>query len=130
MLLTTSKDAVAREMVHGLPFKLVQLVQGDEFKGGKLINLKSDLAKPCAHDLAINYVWLLPFVKASPQKAMFGKQIFCGYIQNHVSKLHVFLQIEVTVNIFPGSRFHRDTSYAMYFCKPMPSSPRSCSDQI
>lgn len=75
MLLTTSKDTVAREMVHGLPFKLVQLVQGDEFKGGKLINLKSDLAKPCAHDLALNYVWLLPIVKASPQKAMFGKQI-------------------------------------------------------
>ena len=84
-LLTTSKDKVARDMVSGLPFKLVQLVQGNDFKGGKLINLKSDLAKPCADDLAINYVWLLPFVKAYPKKAIFGKQVSNQRIQNSIS---------------------------------------------
>ena len=58
--------------MQGLPLALHQLIKSDDFKGGSLIQLESELAHPTAGEIALNHCWIRPFVHKYPQKVCSG----------------------------------------------------------
>jgi hypothetical protein len=61
---------VARDLKNNLPMDVLNVLSSSSWKGGPLIVLHDAMGRPPAVMLGRNHCWLLPFVKASPSKAM------------------------------------------------------------
>eukprot|EP00435_Cladocopium_sp_Y103_P043262 s2437_g12.t1 len=79
-----------------LPMDVTTLFGSPEWKGGPLVVLHNAMGRPPSAMLGKNYIWLLPFVKASPSK------IPSGYFITDV-----FLYLDA---IFCKNVFHPDTT--------------------
>lgn len=62
---------LATSMRVSLPFAVLNVFEEDSYQGGPLLTLpQSGLVKaPTAHEISLNYVWMLPVVRAWPAKA-------------------------------------------------------------
>ena len=73
LLLSLSKipqERVARDMRATFPMDVITLFNSPDWKGGPLVVLHNKLGRPPSAMLGKNYIWLLPFVKEFPSKAM------------------------------------------------------------
>ena len=66
--------ALAFELKAGLPLPVVQVLTSADWHGGKLTQL-DELVKPSVEDIKLNFAWVAPFVKASPDKVPSGFMI-------------------------------------------------------
>ena len=57
-------------MRAGLPLDVTVLFNSAEWKGGPLVVLHNAMGRPPSAMLGKNYIWLLPFVKEFPSKAL------------------------------------------------------------
>ena len=64
------QERVARDWKNNLPMDVLNVLSSASWKGGPLIVLHDAVGRPPAVMLGRNHCWLLPFVKASPSKAM------------------------------------------------------------
>lgn len=62
---------LAFELKTGLPLPVLQVLTSPDWHGGKLIQL-DELIKPSVEDIKLNFAWVAPFVKASPDKVPSG----------------------------------------------------------
>ena len=56
-------QCMAISLKQSLPLSVTQLLTGDAWKGGALIQLEDTTSTPRAEALVLNYSWVVPFVK-------------------------------------------------------------------
>ena len=49
-------------MKASLPIAVVDIITSEEWKGGDLIQVDSEIARATSTDIVVNYPWLKPFV--------------------------------------------------------------------
>ena len=69
------------ELMKGiLPAQIIDLWStGDDWKGGGLVQLESELARPGCEEIVLNYVWVKPFILHCPEavpSAYFAGDVF------------------------------------------------------
>lgn len=73
-------EKVVESMKATLPVQIVDLWQsGEEWKGGSLVQLSSELARPGSEDVVLNFIWIKPFVLHYPDSvpsAYFAGDVF------------------------------------------------------
>ena len=55
-----------------MPIGITQLITSGEWKGGNLVQLESEISRPSSEEVILNYIWLRPFVQASPEAVCSG----------------------------------------------------------
>ena len=65
-------DDLARAWRASLPASLLSLVTSPEWQGGKLVHLESELARPNAQEIALNFPWIQAVVQRYPQAVPSG----------------------------------------------------------
>ena len=56
-------------MRANLPLTVLEVIESQNWTGGALLNLKDQISRPSAKELAANAMWLLPVVRNFPSKA-------------------------------------------------------------
>ena len=71
---------LARAIKQNLPPNLVKIIMDPDFKGSALIDLGDSkcAAQPKAKEISLNYPWILPMVKFSPDKATVAQSFVLG----------------------------------------------------
>ena len=54
---------MAIEIKQHLPLSVAQVLGGDSWKGGSLVQLEDTVATPKSEDVLLNYCWVAPVVK-------------------------------------------------------------------
>ena len=70
----SSQDSMARAIRASLPVAAVTLLGSDDWTGGALIVLSSEVTRPTSSDVALNAPWVEPVVHKFPDKAQGRKK--------------------------------------------------------
>ena len=62
----------ANELRAGLPASLMEYILSPDFKGSDLVNLENQLSRPSSAEVALNAVWIRPFVRRYPDRVCSG----------------------------------------------------------
>ena len=68
-----------------LPLAVHDLLAGDGWRGGPLLQLSNELARPTADDLVLNYPWILAFAEKYPSQVPSG--FLCADVFLELDKL-------------------------------------------
>lgn len=62
---------MAQAILKSLPISAVNLIGSEDWKGGHLLILKSDVHRPTADECAVNAPWMEPLVQRYPDRVAF-----------------------------------------------------------
>ena len=77
---------MAVEIKQHLPLSVAQVLGGDSWKGGSLVQLEDTVATPKSEDVLLNYCWIAPIVKRFRDKV--PSQFFLADTFIYMDKLY------------------------------------------